>query len=761
MPRWKKLYAVFDKFIWANIKIILSVLLLPWQLIKMPGLFSQATNASLDKIMSDYKADSDKRAGRIRDFFSLSKFPWVNRRRVEKLRRRAFFAKDETFLNTKVHIFVVLSTLMLQAIALFTTFRGTIVFFEGIHWTSPILFSAVLVGMFWLMANTAFSKRRRLWTRKILLFLLFLITGFISYIGLANSRISPMDEYRSQYERFAESYNHLLGLLRAEDPISNPFVEIERTYAEITWAMGMVQNESVRLQERLDALVYEREGISVPAPTEIRTPRWGFAEGERYHVGTDIVRDYTDRNRALDRIESLDNSISRLLGLIGSLDGVFTQAANPLNNDDFRAAITTFMAEPDQRAIPGLVDEFSDIFRAFNTSVMQYNNWPVTQANLRNTWPEDFQLNLTTRDDLPLTITAILHGLAAHWHLHDIDLIPFASDTEDSIVSRAQRLVDEREAVRPAMARDIYGFFLRGTVSPVLFEMAYQELDREINLRLESIQRAAAAIGVAGLESATAINYPIHLASYELSNLRDDLDIQGAFTFAASKLWPPGEWTLEIILIIIFALAVDGFTVLIPLWAEKRRYSVLYSQSSDDIKGDIEDILENMLLSAIATQVTPADKNSPLQYENELFLSALKNVHDFVDSFDSSPCTLSWGFPTRKEVNLDAPSAEISKNSRLLTLLQELGLVKYVSAWEYEQIQNDYHITQGDHFKDEVHIKKRPPYRRQRKVSPYSRRDRNAIHDNPSRGYYLMSRKFVLWMNDNQLSWFTTKYGGK
>jgi len=141
MSFWNRFWSIVKKYIIA----ISSILLFPLTPFVLIGSFIRATFLSLSKVSIDFSNKSDGHANRIKDFFTFSRFPSVKHRRAERLRRRLFSIKDETFLNTKMHFIVMTATLALQVIAVFTTFRGAMVFFEGIHWSAPLLITFVLV----------------------------------------------------------------------------------------------------------------------------------------------------------------------------------------------------------------------------------------------------------------------------------------------------------------------------------------------------------------------------------------------------------------------------------------------------------------------------------------------------------------------------------------------------------------------------------------------------------------------------------------
>jgi len=602
------------------------------------------------------------------------------------------------------------ATLGLQMIAVFTTFRGAMVFFEGIHWTAPLFFTAVLVFMFWVMANTAFSKRRRLRSRGILLAILFVITTFLSYVGISNAVIRPQDRYHQQYELFAVDYNRLLELLVIETPTSDYARYINNIYNDVSLLISLAEREIYSLNEAIAVTI------------QPSFPGYGTDPETGAIISRPVPNPYFG-----DALERRNQNIARRNSIAAILD-----TANPINplenNPNFVAEVGRLVTEPDRRAaLAALEENFTNEFQNYADTVRLHNSL----QGLIGSYPLE-EFSPTLRD----VLSAALVGWNMSDYLSDLELIPFVSTTpanesepEDSIAQRAREEEIRRGAPREAYPHidAIYSFLLQGTESPVLSELIYHELRNEVELRYAGIQRTVNALPEE-FRSAEIID-----ASENLTDAKEDLDsnLQSPFVFAISRLSSSERTGLDIIILLV-AIVVDGLTMLIPLTAEKRRDSVLFTESSNDLRADQEDILEKMLLS-IFMQVSNTDRNGDwsLDKENEMFRDMLKKVSDYINSFSASPCTQLLGYPIRKKVDLDNPSEADGGLPGLTTLLLEMGYIKYVSTWEYSKLEKDYHAN-GEVWKDN-----------------------DSKDENPRNGYYLMKRQFVMWMNDNQLSFFS------
>jgi len=554
----------------------------------------------------------------------------------------------------------------------------------------------------------------------------------MSYVGIANSLTPPQETYRHKYDIFAADYNRLRELLIVAVPASNHEQQIVELYDFINTHVIVPAQDAI---SSLNSSIESDSGI----------PR--FLPGGGFNAYGNWVSmpvpnsEYSPAQERIAANTARRNNIERIL--------TSHEPVNPLTNASFVSGINYLMRSPDRSiALTNLESSFHTEFSNFDATVRFYHDLYSL-------------IDLPSRQFSP-SLSAILLTASRGWDIDD-----YLQDSElrsfNSIVQRAQELEAERTAIRSDLrhVEAVYSFLLQGTESPILSDMIFRELRHEISLQYRNIQRAVMAVPENDRGE-------IEIASNSLSAVVDNLDLQSPFTLATFRLWPT-RWNGEgadVILAVLFAIIVDGLTLLIPFTAEKRRGSVLFSQSSNDFRADQEDILEKMLLSLVTSGlISSTESGSPLEQENKIFDDILRKVYYYMHSFEVSPCTQPLGYPTRKKVTLTIgikdssetldstepelmeissvsvgglttitePSSDFDDMNGLTAFLLEMGYIKYVSMWEYEKLQKDYHAG-GESWAGD-----------------------DDIDNEPENGYYLMKRQFIMWMNDNQLSWFTKR----
>lgn len=217
-----------------------------------------------------------------------------------------------------------------------------------------------------------------------------------------------------------------------------------------------------------------------------------------------------------------------------------------------------------------------------------------------------------------------------------------------------------------------------------------------------------------------------------------------------------GVWKLEgsvprILFAFIFALFVDGVTILISWWVEKRRESSLYAKTNKDFRPEQEDIMEDTLLSLLLnsmekTRTEPSAGETGDQasgqaaataeatstatgafvivpetgasgtscssddlQENKLrelsdsdYNDIRSKLNEFINLFEISPYTVEHGFPKMvKEANLEKSKLDEDSLKQLLTILMVLGHVKCITAYDLELIKGSviYGTEETDTYK--------------------------------------------------------------
>lgn len=623
-------------------------------------------------------------------------FPGHNRRKFERLKKRLFLSKNETFLNSHTYAIVMVSTFALQCISFFTTFRGSLSFFEGVHWSAPILFTGVLQALIWFLSNAAFSKRRRVPGR---IFILVVLTGVsisLSYIGIANSSIPPTETYQAQYETFEDAYEPLYDAIKSSaqgqdftQQVNTIFDNIENTYqsaeAQLKTLDGQIELIGKPQQSFTDT-VYNAETQT----SETRT-----TSNTEFKTHTDNLKALqTERNNLKGSmqnytIETINNIRSQVLTL---------DTSSLKNSTDYKSAIEAL-----QQNNADIFNSYSSVIKASN-SLSKYLN-------------EKYDMPTSPNEE---NLVSLLGGSAIVWNIDNLKLDEFST-----IIQSAEQSVDKLDSNRPQAAKTFYTYILQGTERPQYTERVFQKTTDEINTKFD---RMASSVE-------TLDNAELSTLFENLTEEKEKCQLQDPYTFAFSHISNTGKSGIgKLILMIFYAVFVDGMTVLIPLFVEKRRYSALFTKSSQDIFDEQEDVLENLLLSCAYPNSTSKPDD---QTEEKVYQDMLNVLSEYVKLFEPSPFTMELGYPKRLKTEGVVPSnLTISSGGDvkdLTAFLLDMGYIKFVSIREYYLLECDYYgITLNQDT---------------------SYASYNANQEDKESGYYLMKGNFILWMNDNHFSW--------
>lgn len=618
-------------------------------------------------------------------------FPGYNRRKFERLKKRLFLSKNETFLNSHTYAIVMVSTFALQCISFFTTFRGSLSFFEGVHWSAPILFTGVLQVLIWFLSNAAFSKRRRVPGRIIILVLLTCVSISLSYIGIANSSIPPAETYQSQYKTFKEAYVPLYDAIKSSaqgqdftQQVNIVFDNIENTYRSAEELLRNLDNQIAN-----------------------STPRRSLPNG----VDSNGVPLYIPNPYYSDESNTFTVLQGRRSVLNNAMQGYTVETINDIRNQVLTLDTSSLKNSTDYNsAIETLQQNNADIFSNY-ASVSRANNALSKYLNVDH--PE---LISSTEEDL----VSLLGGASVVWNIDNLKLDEFST-----IIQSANQSVAELDDNRPQAAKTFYEYILQGTERPQYTECVFQKTTDEINTKFDRMASSVETLG----------NAELSMLLNTLRKEKEKCQLQDPYTFAFSHILNTEKAGIgKLILMIFYAIFVDGMTVLIPLFVEKRRYSALFTKSSQDVFDEQEDVLENLLLSCAYPNSTSKLHD---QTEEKVYQDMLKVLSEYVNLFEPSPFTMELGYPKRLKTDGVVPSnLTISSGGDvkdLTAFLLDMGYIKFVSRREYYLLKCEYYgIT---------------PY--PNTVSA-AQKAKKANHET---GYYLMKSNFILWMNDNHFSW--------
>lgn len=702
-------------------KIITNILSDIFEIIKLlysPIIIIASIGKNLvETINKHFKDNHSNYIKNLDNFIKEKRYEWFpsrDRRRFERLKRKLFFAKNETFLNSNMYRIDFIATFGLQCISFFTTFRGSLTFFEGVHWSAPIIFTSVLQLLLLVLANTAFSKRRRFFGRKIMVCLLCCISIFLSYVGIANSVISPHDFYKNQYEIFVKSYTNVYDLIETKTTANNFDSQIETIFDNISAAKNNADKQIQILQKEIN----KNEGIQKTNYVRNELGLWDSVDNSaNYTAAQAIIKENAENIEAINYIakSKIMNSINTIKSNVKKID---TSSLESTSN--YSESIKA-LQKNNQSAFADytkLVDEYNSLI-----SLDAMSNYGMKDKKISNDL-----LELIGSEAISLNIDSL--------KIKDFSEL----DTE------AQKDTNQIDKDKPDKAKIIYDFLLQGTERPQHINYLYDKVRNEINQKYNSMQNA-----VNKLNS----NKQIQIAFSDLEKTyNNDIDLREPYTFALSHLIDiKGGHYFKTLLMVFFAIIVDGLTVLIPILCEKRRESALFTKSNDDIIYEQEDVLENLLLSCAFPNPEDRKDLNELMYDENLYYDMLNTLSAYIKLYEPSPFTIKLGFPKRLKSNLLLPDFKNKEKSdeientglyqELTSFLMEMGYVKFVSRQEYYLLKCDYYNVEPDIIE-------------QGPEKDIAKRDWKS-----EKGYFLLKGNFILWMNDNRLAWLGKKHRKK
>ncbi len=641
-------------------------------------------------------------------------FPDRNRKRFEKYKRRLFFTKNETFLNSNIYQIVLITTLGLQIISFFTTFRGSLTFFEGVHWIAPLLFTGILQLLLWVLANVAFSKRRRHAGRVAFVVCVCLISAFLSYVGIANSSLPPTDEYKTVYNSFSESYNSVLDSLELKSGNTNVDKEISKICKDIkdlfdyanknlNISKSFVNNNKNNTQKQFNSK-YDENGNRIydengnPVGEWIYNSNYEAIEADiTNHKNNIIVLDPIIKEYNTTDVDNLENQVKNI-------------------NIDFENTGKSY-----KETILDIKETNSDVFENYNKIISNYNRL-VNYFNVNSQIP----YSVYSEDLSDLFGNQIINLSTQSLILKTFDEIKEISNSE----------ISSLYSDKPQKIEALYNLLLQGTERPQLSERVLQNTKNEIETKYTNLENTVKMINKE--DTNNLFN--------NLKKQKSQINLPDSYTYAISHISNISKNSaFKIILMIFFALLVDGLTLLIPLLVEKRRESVLFAKSTQDILYDQEDVLENLLLTcALSNDSANTDESD----DENTYTRMMDTLTSYIKLFRPSPATKELGYPKCLRVSDNSLPGELQGTQQkdkitpqtfneISSVLLEMGYIKFVSRKEYYLLKCDYYNIQPT----------------EKSAEP----DKELKDVSIDAGYYLLKGQFVLWMNDNSFAWFGHK----
>lgn len=182
---------LFGSIIDLMVKFIQLIIEIPKNIISIILEYFNKTNENIKKRIDVYKAEK-----------LAQKYIWML--------KQCILLNSTIFTDLGYHYFILIITIGLQFISVFTTFRGVHYYFGNItipKWIAPFIITLLIQGTLILLSNTLIYKNKMNKRRYFALFLVCLISIFFSYTGLVNNVIQPNKDMKVNYNEFYDKFD--------------------------------------------------------------------------------------------------------------------------------------------------------------------------------------------------------------------------------------------------------------------------------------------------------------------------------------------------------------------------------------------------------------------------------------------------------------------------------------------------------------------------------------------------------------------------
>lgn len=149
----------------------------------------------------------------------------------------------------------------------------------------------------------------------------------------------------------------------------------------------------------------------------------------------------------------------------------------------------------------------------------------------------------------------------------------------------------------------------------------------------------------------------------------------------------------------------DGLTVLFCLLAARKRYSFSYVKTSKDYYTDKDSLFELVFRSMMdGKEIKPCKADSTTDFDEfkekckEYVRKTSKEIRDFLDKMQLSPCTANLGFNMYIHLNGD----DIHKYEPIISVLLKTNLAKVIPYTDYQELECKYYTNQEIYIESEM-----------------------------------------------------------
>ena len=512
---------------------------------------------------------------------------------------------------------IVIVTFFLQLIALASTFEGSKVYFGSIvlpfKLSAPLLFALAIQGIVFCMRHTI-RRHFKPWLI-LILGMATACSNYFSYVGIYNHIHSPLNYLEERYTQLYGQLTDSYQLMRDEKITSmkgQSFEMFGMVLAQYNSLSKEVEDNRAR-QEKLDNIQVTSGQIN-PQTSSLKRPNsanYGtdldryYADMAKYNAAVgNMITDTTKQDAEL-RAQLYANEVKQLLGEQTKEAFVAESAATLVAKEQLESLIQSMY----RLVLEEKSEEVARQEEEGHQALMDNGTEPTIQEQLQvvQAYVMDFITLGKGNTDRIATLLTQLYTEVSRYGTYEVKA-DFLAEMNQLILMRgkASTLMKSYEEVRQAVRQTL------GLVPGVL--LTEKDAMLLYSVMQSEVQKARFTLGSEAVEG-------------QLENL---------YVLPIRQLIVPSEGRAMAWFALVFALLIDGLTLLFSLMEGKER-SALFAKRNKDIIGKSDVLMEEMLLAHLMALEGSVSKKDAVATANA-------NLRKFLTCFQIVPEEMAEGY---------------------------------------------------------------------------------------------------------------------